>query len=113
MKLYIHDGMYYRAGTQPKGATKVDVPTDAAGLVDYLNAYGTGVSTRIAEAKPVVTDVQTPVPAPLAMEDAFEALPLATKLHYASLALEEARMAIKPRTAPAKPQPIDTGEDLL
>lgn len=113
MKLYIHDRMYYRPGTQPKGATKVDVPTDTNGLVDFLNGYGTGVSTRLTEAHPPMVVELSPFAEnllkPIAMEDAFAALPLATKLHYAALALEEAR-ELTPKLQHAS---TNHGEDLL
>jgi hypothetical protein len=115
MRLYIRtDGSY--AGTQAdagKGWKLEEVPTDKPGLLAYLNAM---VGHRKAVAQECLTsfysgmDVaeasQRPVEAPPAairpgyaeksarFEDEFSAMPLALQLHFAALAMENARDAL-------------------
>lgn len=111
MRLYICiDGSF--AGTQAdakakgNGFTEVDVPTDKAGLIDYLNGMvdeARGLTTdRAADMAfgPIPT-APKPAAAPpsyadqsVAIDDAWDALPLARKLHFAALAMEDARAQI-------------------
>lgn len=49
MKAYISEGQFFAPGTQPKGAEKVEVPTDTKGLVDYLNELMTETSAPAGE----------------------------------------------------------------
>jgi len=110
MRLYIcADGSY--AGTQAdakamgKGWEQVEVPTDKAGLIDYLNARYESISRAwdadVQEAR------QSPVNAPpahetapsyvhqsVAFEDAWQGFSLALKLHFAAQAMEAARDAL-------------------
>lgn len=108
MKLYILGRKYLGTQADAKAAAKttggqfqlVDVPTDKDGLMAYLNrlmengaAPGPTVQERMnalsAEAKgESYTDRS------VAIDDVFEALPLARKLHFAALAMEEARDAV-------------------
>jgi hypothetical protein len=75
----------------------VDVPTDKPGLLAWLNELP-------AETKIEVVTTTAPVPATapsiaeqsLALDDGFDALPLARQLDLAARAMENARQAIKP-----------------
>lgn len=74
----------------------IEVPTDKAGLLAFLNKHEVGATKR--PAAPELDTSPTPPsqrPTPLT-EDAFEALPLPMQLHLATLALENARDQIKP-----------------
>lgn len=49
MKVYLSkDGRFEAPGKQSKGAEKIDVPTDTAGLVDYLNELTANVPPQDA-----------------------------------------------------------------
>jgi len=105
MKLYIANGVY--VGTQDearkinKTFEQVEVPTDKAGLIEYLNGLRQqGVEDEFA----VVVERNDPPVAPTGslpnyadwssnLEDQWEKLPLAHKLHFAALAVEDAREA--------------------
>lgn len=108
---------YEKQADVPRGIkfVAVEFPFSAspkADFIDWLNGldYGPGVSTRIAEQpvsmvavninEPLLNVVPTPNPVQpdphfsrqvIAFEDGFAAMALATKLHFAALALEEAR----------------------
>lgn len=81
----------------------VEVPTDKAGLLDFLNLQGTeyGVPYRPASGNDNCEPTQPAPVAPAAeshadkqvrFEDAFEQFPISKKLHFAALAVEEARL---------------------
>jgi hypothetical protein len=107
MRLYRSDDMMAAvqwAGTQDEAARLwgrncwelVEVPTDKPGLLAWLNAWG----DRPANKAPV--PIVEPAPPSssyaaqsVAIDDAWEGLPLARKLHLAALALEEARAQLK------------------
>jgi hypothetical protein len=100
VRLYIRtDGSY--AGTQAdagKGWKLEEVPTDKPGLLAYLNA--------MVGSDPAPMALRSPVEAPPAairpgyaeksarFEDEFSAMPLALQLHFAALAMENARDAL-------------------
>lgn len=118
MKLYYNSirpgDLWQLPGHQDKAASKVEIPTDAAGLCAWLNARR--VPICLALVKPELSAEQAygfdptqpePGPAPepdkpaiplpsfahqsVAIDDAWAALPLARKLHFAALAMEDAR----------------------
>lgn len=107
MRLYIRkDGSY--AGTQAdagKGFEQVEVPTDKAGLIAYLNdlvncADRTPPLMLVDPAgvhPPVALEPAKPcaITQSINMDEAFDALPLARQLHFASIATENARASIK------------------
>jgi hypothetical protein len=71
-----------------------EVPTDKPALLVWLNDYKPGwrdPSAAPAEAPPPAAPPLHFVRDAVAIEDAWEALPLAVQLHYAALALERAR----------------------
>jgi hypothetical protein len=120
MKLYTVLGTYY--GTQAEahkaareaGGTflQVEVPTDKPGLIEYLNAKRTIYSTVDAGYLDVVKDVNEDLDPSLAppksvidpkpsyteqsvdLEERWSLLPLARKLHFAALAVEDARVLV-------------------
>lgn len=116
MKLYIANGRYI--GTQAdakkldKDFEQVEVPTDKEGLLDYLNGLSRDVSGPADEYTTIVERQDPPVPTgpshsdqSVAIDDAWDALPLARKLHFGSLALEEARELVPV----LQKQAVDTG----
>lgn len=99
---------------------RIDIPTDHDGLKAYVQALWdenhqlrqggvVSVAPPVGEL-PEEHEEQAPAPLPTAsapreapyttqaisFEDGFAAMPLALQLHYAALALENARTAIKP-----------------
>lgn len=116
MRLYttaagVYVGTQVEAKRDGKGWQAEIVPTDKTGLIDYLNKlkFGDCVDMIEPEQPPLTEDEQeTPhsfrqpmaQPAPgytehsVAIDDAWEGLPLARKLHFAALAMEEARRKI-------------------
>ena len=84
---------------------KIDVPTHSAGLQDFIQRLMDAAhAANAVQAKPeVVINTPPPVMAPvaqpsytqqsIAIEDAWDKLPLTQKLHFASLAMEDARAA--------------------
>jgi len=101
MRLYLTD-MGHWVGTQAEAGklvragdggswVLVEVPTDKEGLLAFLNAR-----LQIKAAAPVAPSAGNYSAQSIAFEDAFAALPLALKLHFAALAIEEARQAIRP-----------------
>lgn len=102
-------GTYYeKQADMPKGTKfeAVDYPFAASpkgDFVRWLNEQGLGDAVHEIKAQPAPIQ---PTPAHsqqlLAFEDQFEAMPLATQLHYAALAVENARKADLLGTAPAK-----------
>lgn len=118
MRLYLcQDGSY--AGTQAdaklrgKNFEQIEVPTDKDGLLSYLNQMVNAVEDLRPATDPWAgheTDPMYPLPvaqsAPLppspshsaqlvAFEDQWAEFPLARKLHFAALACEDAREAIR------------------
>lgn len=79
---------------------QVEVPTDKPGLLAWLNANG---PDSRADIEPVAAPSEvSEAPASyaavsIAIDEAWEALPLARKLSFAAMALEDAREIIKPR----------------
>lgn len=78
----------------------IDVPTDKPGLLAWLNANAFAPD---AAQTPVVVPAQAVqerearpsyAETSLGLDDAWEALPLPRKLHFAGLALEDARAAL-------------------
>ena len=83
-----------------------DVPTDKSGLMAYINKLmnetredALGIGDDYSAGQPAEKGDDTP-PADaresythqsIALDDAWEGLPLARKLHFAALAMEEAR----------------------
>lgn len=110
MKLYITAAGVY-AGTQVeakadgKGWQLEEVPTDKYGLIDYLNKLvhkGSGlppfapepVAPPTPEERKFLTDGPRPVSytdQSVAIDEVWDKLPLARKLHFAALAMEDAR----------------------
>ena len=113
MKLYLcQDGTY--VGTQAdaklrgKHFEQIEVPTDKEGLLAYLNQFVNAVEDLRPDepVKDVNEDIH-PERAPsrpsytaqsLDLDDQWESLPLARKLHFAALAVEDAR-ALTPTVA--------------
>jgi hypothetical protein len=64
MKVYLSkDGRFEAPGKQSKGAEKIDVPTDTAGLVDYLNELTANVPPQDAlEFEPAPPPTRGPDP---------------------------------------------------
>lgn len=110
MKLYLIEGVYYGTQAEAKTAAKelggkfdaegaqVEVPTDKQGLIDYLNELSHPIANGdqftdvyVRHDPPVEREVIRDNP--LQYDDAWDQFPLAKKLHFASLALEEARDA--------------------
>lgn len=81
---------------------QVDVPTDKAGLMAYINE----LMARL-ENSPEISNEPPPPPAPpasipvsyteraVSFEDAFENMPLALQLHFGAKAMENARSCLK------------------
>lgn len=121
MKVYLSCGTYFEkqedahkhARQNGTTFTKVEFPFAAspkADFVAWLNMDG-----DIAEERPQSAPEWKPSPQPqpvqptsafadqtLAFEDQFEAMPLPLQLHFAGLALENARSRIGAENAPAK-----------
>lgn len=106
MKLYLANGQY--VGTQAE-AKKIDrefeevnVPTDKDGLIAYLNTVATSTHPALVREDEFETVVERQDPpvhtTPVAdLDELFEAAPLARQLHFAALAVEAARVSIKPK----------------
>jgi hypothetical protein len=113
MRLYIcKDGSF--AGTQAEAKAKgkdfilAEVPTEKAGLIEYLNnlvgeanqlRHDIAVEVGAApdhplETPPLVVVGETYTEKGNRFEDEFAAMPIATQLHYAALAMENARAAL-------------------
>ena len=112
MRLYITQTGKY-VGTQAdakadgKNWHQVEVPTDKPGLIEYLNALRWSEQARAVAPEAMTMDEikhsNTPeaqaeyvrrrdgISQSIALDDAWEALPLARKLHFAALAMEDAR----------------------
>jgi hypothetical protein len=87
-------------GRDDGGWQQRDVPTDKEGLLDFLNRHGVGEQDDIArstngfpprQAEPAPPAASNYTEQAIRFEDAFAAMPLALKLHFAALAMEEAR----------------------
>lgn len=115
MKAYRIDYRFFAPGTQPKGAEKLDIPTDSHGLVCFLNDLVASVQADASVGNRMraiaIQEAQEPDPASLELtrppkapqapaeppritDEAFEALPLPYQLHLAALALENARTRV-------------------
>ncbi len=100
MRLYRRaDGSW--AGTQAsagKGHTQVDVPTDKPGLLEWLNNdHAVEVpanAERDAEFVERVATIPTYTEQSVAIDDEWDKLPLARQLHFAALAMENARLSL-------------------
>ena len=120
MKLYLLNGTYYeKQADVPKGQGKfeaVEFPFAASPKADFVNWMNERRPLALAEAKsgmavedamephPILADLTfKPIPErvevtrdnPLQFDDAWETFPLARKLHFAALACEDAREAIR------------------
>lgn len=120
MKLYLANGIYCGTQDEAKKITKlfdhVEVPTDKPGLIRYLNqtfapSEPEDEFTTVVERHDPPVDLEAEIERrlaekgqgsqTLAFDDAWDNFPLARKLHFASLACEEARTAIAPKAKPA------------
>jgi len=113
MKLYLASGTYYEKQIHEKGRDSafctIEFPfsaTPKSEFVNWLNKQGHQDQGEPSEELPVDLYIRKnaerlasqPPKGPsnkaaqtVAFEDGFQDMPLATKLHYAALALEEAR----------------------
>lgn len=89
-------------GKEDGGWEEFEVPTDKPGLLEFLNSRQVGAAPAPAPAIEPETPAPAPVPAAppptalsLALDDAWDELPLARQLHFASLAVERARETIR------------------
>lgn len=80
----------------------VEVPTDQKGLLHYLTEREIGDEMVRLGVTAAYVDASPPAPAApsvalqsLQMDEAFDALPLARQLHFAAIAMENARASIK------------------
>ena len=80
---------------------EVEVPVDKAGLMAFLNRHKVGGSVAAPVVFPAFSPpAAAPVAAPvygdrsIAIDDAWDGLPLSRQLHFAALAMEEARSKI-------------------
>ena len=116
MKLYIANGTYVGTQAEAKKLDRdyepVEVPTDKEGLIAYLNVskFVTQpepfAKTEVIRTDSLLDDIIGSDPAPLPpgklsyieqsikLDEAWEELPLARKLHFAALAMEDARQAL-------------------
>jgi len=89
-------------GFGPRAFEKHDVPTDKDGLMSYINGLMRVEpeltddeirQSNTPEAQAVARERMRPsyVDQSVALDEAWEALPLARKLHFAALAMEDAR----------------------
>ncbi len=115
MRLYLNDDMTAAiqwAGTKDdanklfgRGRWElIDIPTEKPNLLLWLNAQDRdrqihssvlGQIEDIKEASRGMEALDSYAAASLALDDAWEALPLPRKLHFAALALEDARELAK------------------
>lgn len=77
---------------------ETEVPVDKAGLMAFLNQHRVGAASSVS---PAPAPAAPPPPPPssythesVALDDAWEGLSLARKLHFAALAMEDARLKI-------------------
>lgn len=82
-------------------SSEIDIPTDKEGLMSFIQDMLDRIPPQQEEE---AENKMPPEPAPVSntdtlvsFEDQWEEFPLARKLHFASLAVEEARDTIKPR----------------
>lgn len=107
MKIYCVAGRYLRTQDEAKARAKEqgivfspatdidDVPTDAKGLIAYLNELVEGLSVYTPSPAPPVLAAAAPEPLHSVMVDeAFEGLPITHQLTLTALALENARAEI-------------------
>ena len=116
MKMYTCNGGYFRTQEEAKAASKtsgnpfapVDVPTDAKGLVAYLNSVAGRRFNEAAEgaqAAPAAPEQANGVDPAFSLEDAFNAAPLGMQLTLASIATENAYQHLaKTSPIPLAPQ---------
>lgn len=85
---------------------QIDIPTDKNGLMAFVNNLYQRELPEREENPPVVPLPPPPLPArepvSIVFEDQWENFPLALKLHYAALAMEDARELLNDtrRTSP-------------
>lgn len=106
MKLYrTEEGKFYgRRADAGKDAVIVEVPTDANGLATFLTAYRSAIYRECDRADMAGDQFETVVerqdpqtPGPIIRNEApdihelWAGLPISTQLHFAALAVEEAR----------------------
>jgi hypothetical protein len=109
MKLYNNGHQWQLPGQQDKHADRVEIPTDAAGLCQWLNNRRLAAPSAQPELRAVhdhqsnepnrfkvegLREAKSYTAQSLSFEDAFAAMPLSLKLHYAALAMEAARDAL-------------------
>lgn len=86
---------------------QVDVPTDKAGLMDYINQLKIDVSAELHRGATEAVDSfnrgmavadahpqQDPIKQSIQTDEDFEKLPIARQLHFAAIAMENAREAL-------------------
>lgn len=113
MKLYAILGRYYGTQAEAKAAAKegdvkfdpaqdtVDVPTDKEGLIGYLNRLSDAIerdpitedeyTTVVERQDPPVETGPSHTETSIAIDDAWDALPLARKAHFVELFGAEVR----------------------
>lgn len=129
MKLYLVGRKYIGTQAEAKSAAKttggsfepVDVPTDKEGLIGYLNALSGNSPAPTLQQKMEALAATAERPSVLshteksvAIDDAWDELPLARKLHFAADAMEAARDALGDTPAFAEPvgQVVDTPKEI-
>jgi hypothetical protein len=77
---------------------EVEVPTDKAGLMAFLNEHRVGAKqpNELASVVPQATasPAQGYTHSSVALDEAWQGLSLARKLHFSALAMEEARLKL-------------------
>ena len=107
-------GRKHLVGTQAdarainKQFEQIDIPTDKAGLMAYVQDLMDQVGASEAPAA-VSVPVQAPAPPSYAhysvkLDEEFEKLPIAHQLHFAAMAMENARSLVTP---PNTAEPAD------
>jgi hypothetical protein len=104
-------GTQAEAKRMGKGWTQLIVPTDKQGLIDYLNAQpaiddafgpeptrdeivNSNEPAMQAKASELMNPVTSAIHNSVSIDDSWETIPLARKLHFAALAMEDARRKI-------------------
>ena len=99
-KLYLEAGSYVVPGKQGRGAERVNVPSNPEQLATWLNAFAEchDIAQAIAPAAPSQADAGSFTDADLRslVEESWDQLPLAFRLHLAALTIEDARAKVKP-----------------
>lgn len=126
MKLYLTTAGY--VGTQAeakrfdKDFEQVEVPTDKDGLIKYLNGLHNAVQDKhdqlVAASPPpgVFEALVNYSEQTVALDEAVANAPLAQRLTWAAIAIEDARTALHPFNPVRRPwgkQPAEDAEDLV